>query len=307
MEEVKSEGRHVKFHVNVSKPRFTLEKDVILPAATLVQVKEALAKIQYHRIIYEQWGFEEADPNGRGILINLFGKPGTGKTLAAEAIAGSLNKNFISVGIAEIESKFMGDTSKNIQAAFRAAYQNNAVLFFDEADTLLGKRLSSVTQGVDNEVNASRSTLLMEIEKFEGIVIFSSNFAENYDKAFQNRITHHIKFILPDLDCRVSIWEKHLVSKIPLSEDRMEIIKKAALETEGFSGRDIRTVLRIALPKPFVNNTQSDTSKSLEWFHIYEAIVQVRESNKLVGKEVNSMSSSEVSATQKILGINNKQ
>ena len=91
----------------------------------------------------------------------------------------------IKVGIAEIESKLMGETSKNIQQVFSDAHAQSAVLFFDEADTLLGKRLSSVTQGVDNEVNAMRSTMLIELEKFNGIVIFATNFAKNYDEALE--------------------------------------------------------------------------------------------------------------------------
>lgn len=143
------------------------------------------------------WGFAAVDPAGKGVVLNFFGPPGTGKTLTAEALAGSLSKPLMFMSIADLESKFMGDTSKNIAQVFKTATAEGAVLFFDEADTLLGKRLSSVTQGIDNEVNAMRSTLLIELEKHEGVVIFATNFAKNYDSAFVSRISQHIQFALP--------------------------------------------------------------------------------------------------------------
>ena len=155
----------------IVKPTVTLDDDVILSVATRVQLDEGIAKLRFHKMIYEDWNFGSVDKQGRSVILNFFGAPGTGKTLTAEAFAGSLGLSIIKLGIAELESKFMGETSKNIQAVFKAATEANAVLFFDEADTLLGKRLSSVTQGIDNEVNAMRSTLLIELEKFNGIAI----------------------------------------------------------------------------------------------------------------------------------------
>jgi SpoVK/Ycf46/Vps4 family AAA+-type ATPase len=212
----------------IVKPTVTLDDDVILSVATRVQLDEGIAKLRFHKMIYEDWNFGSVDKQGRSVILNFFGAPGTGKTLTAEAFAGSLGLSIIKLGIAELESKFMGETSKNIQAVFKAATEANAVLFFDEADTLLGKRLSSVTQGIDNEVNAMRSTLLIELEKFNGIAIFATNFAKNYDEAFRSRISHHIHFDLPDLEARKNLWSKMLVEQIPLLEERNEFINWAA-------------------------------------------------------------------------------
>ncbi len=155
-----------EMHYLRRNPRFKLDEDLILPAETRLQINECLAKLRHHKTIYMDWNFGSVDPLGMGTVLNFYGPPGTGKTLAAEALAGTLGLPFISIGIAEIESKFMGETAKNIQRAFAETTETGAVLFFDEADTLLGKRLSSVTQGVDNEVSSMRSTMLIELERF---------------------------------------------------------------------------------------------------------------------------------------------
>lgn len=245
----KSKDKNSATQFTVKTPVYKLEEDVILPEGTALQIQECLAKLKYHRKIYHEWNFKAVDPLGMGTILNFFGPPGTGKTMAAEAFAGTLGLDFIHLGTADVESKFMGDTAKNIQAAFAYANQTGAVLFFDEADTLLGKRLSSVTQGVDNEVNAMRSTLLIELERFEGIAIFATNFAKNYDEAFLSRISHHVQFDLPDWNSRLSMWNRLLVPEIPLEGERNSLIAQCADSSEGLSGREIRTAVRLALPK----------------------------------------------------------
>ena len=129
-------------------PRYKLGNDVILSEATALQLKECLAKLRFRRTIYVDWNFASVDPMGLCTVINFYGPPGTGKTLSAEAVAGELGLRFLPLGIAELESKFLGDTAKNIQKAFESAREDPAVLFFDEADTLLGKRLSFRSPGL---------------------------------------------------------------------------------------------------------------------------------------------------------------
>jgi SpoVK/Ycf46/Vps4 family AAA+-type ATPase len=292
----------------IKEPRFTLEKDVILPTVSKIHIEEAILKINHHKRIYIDWGFESVDPTGRGIVLNFYGKPGTGKTLTAEALAGTLKRPFLSLGIAEIESKFMGETSKNIQTVFELAKEHDAVIFFDEADTLLGQRLSSVTQGVDNEVNSMRSTMLIELERFEGIAIFATNFVENYDKAFESRISHHVHFELPDSDGRRLIWEKMLVPKIPLSIDRETLITSLVLMSEGFSGRDIRTCMRLSLPKIILEEQGGGSNIGLKIEHVAEAIEQIKKAKKEIGKNGvgKQMSSSEIELSKNLLGLNKK-
>lgn len=281
-------------------PRYTLNEDVVLSESVRAQLDEALLKIEHYQKIYVEWGFGAVDPAGKSLILNFYGPPGTGKTLTAEAFAGSLGKKIMLVSIADLESKFMGDTSKNIVQVFEAAKAEDAVLFFDEADTLLGKRLSSVTQGIDNEVNAMRSTLLIELERHEGIVIFATNFARNYDSAFVSRISQHIMFELPGHDERRNIWSKMLVPGIPLADDRDMILDSAAQLSESLSGREIRTCMRLALPKALVQSTTPRLSAS----HIQAAIDQVRTAVAELGSTAtHHPSNSKLDVARKLLGV----
>ena len=288
--------------------KYNLDTDVILTAHTRNELEESLAKLKFHKVIYEDWGFSEVDKIGRSSILNFYGNPGTGKTLTAEAFAGRLDLPIIKVGIAEIESKLMGETSKNIQKVFQDAYDQNAVLFFDEADTLLGKRLSSVTQGVDNEINAMRSTMLIELEKFDGIVIFATNFAKNYDEAFRSRITYHVEFILPDLDTRKKLWSRMLVAKIPLADERDSLLNQCAELSDGFSGREIRTCMRLALPKALMQSGVSIEEATLSVDHLISAIENVRKSQREVGSNTNTstkrkFATQEAQVAKSILGV----
>ncbi|BCG04680.1 hypothetical protein PPGU19_092480 (plasmid) [Paraburkholderia sp. PGU19] len=286
----------------IKDPRFELTRDVVLPESTRLQLDECIAKIDFHRQIYVDWGFSAVDPMGRSTILNFYGPPGTGKTLAAEAFAGSLHMPIVHISIAELESKYMGETAKNLQAAFSAAYEADAVLFFDEADTLLGKRLSSVTQGIDNEVNAMRSTLLIELERFDGIVIFATNFARNYDEAFRSRITHHVRFDLPDEKARAGIWSRMLVERIPLVGERDSLVAAAAARSASLSGREIRTCMRLALPKALLAARASNTSAQLSIQHLDEAIAEVMNARRDVASPVRADETGHA-ATRKLLGI----
>lgn len=278
-------------------PRFTLESDVALTAEVIEQLDEAKAKIEHYQQIYLDWGFSAVDPQGTGIVLNFYGPPGTGKTLTAEALAGSLARNIMLVSITDLESKFMGETAKNIAALFRQAERENAVLFFDEADTLLGKRLSSVTQGIDNEVNAMRSTLLIELEKHAGIVIFATNFVKNYDSAFLSRITHHIGFTLPGEPERQRIWDKLLVAAIPLADDRETLIAQAVTLSDGLSGRDMRNAMRLALPKAVRSPQQQ-----LALAHIESALTQIREAYRAIASSASHIPP-HIDTARKMLGV----
>lgn len=282
-----------------ASPRFTLERDVVLSPAVKQQIDEALVKIHHHHTIYVTWGFAEVDPCGVGTILNFHGAPGTGKTLTAEAFAGSIGKRLISASIADLESKFMGDTSKNIVQLFESARAEDAVLFLDEADTLLGKRLSSVTQGIDNEVNAMRSTLLIELEKHTGVVIFATNFARNYDNAFVSRISQHVRFELPGDRERRALWARMLVPGIPLAEEREGLLDALAAISEGLSGREIRTCLRLALPKPLLDGGTGVLHRS----QLQEALAQLRAAQQDIHASRPEAVLGSVGATRKALDI----
>src|SRR5262245_34036022 len=147
----------------VEEPRRQL-KDLVIPDDTMAQLKSLLTKIKYHHVLYEDFGLSEIDPYGGRTAINLYVPPGTGRSFAAEAIAHELGMGIIRVNYAEIESKYVGETPKNIKAAFRKAKETHALLFFDEADSILGRRLTNITQGSDHAVNVSRSVMLLELD-----------------------------------------------------------------------------------------------------------------------------------------------
>lgn len=300
-----SEATPSTLQTPLREARFNLSRDVVLPARTRLQLDECLARLRFHTKIYQDWGFAAVDPMGMTAILNFYGPPGTGKTLCAEALSGQLGLPFMALGIAELESKFMGDTAKNIQATFEQARNTGALLFFDEADTLLGKRLSSVTQGVDNEVNAMRSTLLIELERFEGIVVFATNFAKSYDEAFRSRIGYHVEFCLPDLSARQQLWERFLVPQIPLAGARDALIDSASLRSDGLSGREIRTCMRLALPKSFLAAEKHGVPPCLHAEHLHTAIDEVLASHHQVATPPSTRIHSEqdVARAKSLLGL----
>lgn len=224
------------------EPRYCFDQ-IILPDKLIGQIKEALNIIQYQDLIYNQWGFSEVDSIPKSIL-NFYGPPGTGKTMCAHAIAKAINKKLLALNYAEIESKYVGEAPKNLQAAFDVAKNNDCVLFFDEADSFLGKRITNVVQGADQALNSLRSQMLILLEEFKGIVIFATNLVTNFDTAFESRILKHLKFDLPNEDARISIIEKMIPSKLPIEKKfNDEELRSLSQIVDGLSGREIKNAI----------------------------------------------------------------
>lgn len=238
-------------------PKFSLER-VILPPSVKEDVLLSLTLIENQKRIYEDWGFEEVDAKPK-LILNFYGPPGTGKTMVSHAIAKMLNKNILAVNYAEIESKYVGDAPKNLFKAFNTAKESDAVLFFDEADSFLGKRIQNVSSSSDQAINSLRSQMLILLEDFEGVVVFATNLADNYDKAFESRILKHIHFDLPTLENREAIISITIPSKVPFSEgvNREELSKKLAEISEGFSGREIKNAVLESLTSAVQRSTET--------------------------------------------------
>lgn len=182
--------------------------------------------------------------------FNLYGESGTGKTVTAHAISSYLEKKIVLVNYADIESKYVGETSKNLVNLFAFALENNAVIIFDEADALLSKRVTSMSSTSDVSVNQTRNVLLHLLDGYNGIVLFTTNFVSNYDSAFYRRILAHIKFDLPNKAMREKIWLHFLVDAFPIDEDKNVMAEKLS-SIDGLSGSDIsncmlRTAIHIA-------------------------------------------------------------
>jgi SpoVK/Ycf46/Vps4 family AAA+-type ATPase len=225
----------------VETPRRRLQ-DLVVPDETMRQLRSLLTKIKYHKVLYEDFGLGEIDPHGGRTAINLYGPPGTGKSFCAEAIAHELGMGMIRANYAEIESKYVGETAKNIRAAFEKARETEALLFFDEADSILGRRLSNVRQSTDHAVNVSRSVMLLELDRFSGVTVFATNLASNYDTAFVRRILGHIEMPLPGSDLRARLWRYHIPARMPV---RLSDADWTTLVTEsaGLSGGDILNIV----------------------------------------------------------------
>ena len=158
--------------------------------------------------------------------------------------------------------------------------------------------MSSVTQGVDAEINMTRSTMLIEMDNFTGVLVFASNFPENYDSAFRRRISHHIHYQLPDLEARIRLWDMHLVPNIPLQcESREQLLKDLAEKSESFSGGYILQAMRLALPMA-VDPIEPEKSQLTEE-HLFKSIELVKRGMREVGSDVQER----LSDTREMFGI----
>ena len=230
----------------LSEPVYSFD-DVVLDEMVREEINHILTMVKHRELLYEKWNLKSVFPVQKSISINLYGASGTGKTMTAHAIANRLGKKVLLVSYAEIESKFVGETSKNLVALFDFAGRSGAVLVFDEADALLSKRVTSMTNATDVSVNQTRNVLLKLLDEFQGIVIFTTNFISNYDSAFFRRIFAHIEFPLPDREARKRIWEHYLVDALPLDVPKQEASELLS-NIEGATGADIsNAVLKTAV------------------------------------------------------------
>jgi SpoVK/Ycf46/Vps4 family AAA+-type ATPase len=226
--------------VETITPERTLA-DVILPPQTRRTLEQALAEVRNHTLIFSRWGLGERHTSGRGLAFNFAGPPGTGKTICAEAIAHELGMKLLVVDYAEAESMWIGETPKNIVAAFRAAVEKNAVLFFDEADAIATRRSAGAPLRADREANLTVNILLRELEAFNGIVIFATNLASNFDRAFERRIRTHVLFEMPGVEERARIWQLQIhPQKTPLASD---VDFRGLAERYVVSGGDIKNAV----------------------------------------------------------------
>lgn len=216
---------------------------VVLPEATKNEIERAIGVLNAERKVFDEWGLRTIIPYASS-AIGFYGPPGTGKTMTAEAIAQKLGRKIISATYADITSKYFGVGAKMIKALFMAAERENAVLFIDEADVLLSKRQTDISDATQ-ALNAIKSQLLITLEKFKGIAIFATNLIVNYDSAFLSRLKN-IEFTMPDKNAREKIWWNHLKTDkvhIPLNKDVN--ISKIAKDYE-FCGRDIKNAVKDA-------------------------------------------------------------
>jgi len=259
-------------------PRRTFD-DVILPPATRRALDTALAQVTQHDLIFNRWGLGERHPAGLALAFNFAGPPGTGKTICAEAIAHALGRRLLLVRYAELESLWAGETPKNVAAVFRRAREEQAVLLFDEADALASRRSTSPHHGFEREANTTISVLLQELERYDGVVIFATNLAANFDPAFERRIRTHVMFEMPGPAERAQIWRVQLHPlRTPLGAD---VDFTSLAERYDVSGGDIRNaVLKAALAA--AAEPGPDAAKRIEQRHFETGIEDVVASRRVM-------------------------
>ncbi|MEB3883438.1 AAA family ATPase [Lyngbya sp. CCY1209] len=218
-------------------PQWRLD-EIALSKSTREQIEEMIAYVNNRDKLFVEWEFNRFLKTGKGLSINFFGPSGTGKSITAEAIAHQLEMSIIKVNYGELESELVGGTSKNISKVFQESEKSRSLLFFDEADAVLSKRISNLSQAADYGVNSAKSTLLTLMDKFNGVIVFATNLFENYDDAFLRRIIFNVEFPVPDREMRTQLWQFHLSKNIPKNIS----YERATEMSEGLCGGDIRNI-----------------------------------------------------------------
>ena len=190
---------------------------LILPKKETAQIQEILDACRVRTHVLSHWGFGKRITTGRGMVLLFSGEPGTGKTLCAEILSSELEIPMFRVSVPRIMSKWVGETEKNIADVFRKAKGSHSMLLFDEADSLFTNRVK-VENSVDRFANMETNLLLQEIERFEGVVVLTTNHEKNMDDAFQRRIQFKVSFPFPEADERARIWKALIPPECPTED-----------------------------------------------------------------------------------------
>ncbi len=210
--------------------------DIVLPESSLDALHAIAAQVRQQGKVLERWGFAAQTARGLGISALFHGQSGTGKTLAAEVLAGELKLDLFRIDLSQVVSKYVGETEKNLRAIFDAAEHTGSVLLFDEADSLFGKR-SEVRDSHDRYANIEISYLLQRMEAYRGLAILTTNLRSGMDTAFLRRIRFFVNFPFPDAGMRRRIWERMFPASMPA--ERLDMDKLARLNLPGGNIRNI--------------------------------------------------------------------
>lgn len=258
------ETRHLKAYI---RPKIDFDS-VVIEDAKRVQILEALEQINQHDLIFETWGFAATIEKGRGVSLLFYGPPGTGKTLMAQAIADKLDKKLKVISTADIESSQPGEAERNIRKHFKDAKDGKTILLFDECDSLIYTRTN-----VGPILGAQINELLSQIERFNGITVFTTNRLGTLDEAVNRRLALKLEFAMPTQEQRVLIWKRMIPEQAPLASN-IDWERLAIIEVTG--GYIKNAVLRAA--RMAAVEKKADADKQITMEHLIEAIKQEAES-----------------------------
>lgn len=243
------------------EPKYTWD-DIVLHPNQITQLQDICKEAEYRDLVHQKWGFADKLSLGKGLNVLFSGSSGTGKTMAAEVIAHQLQLDLYKIDLSQIVSKYIGETEKNLNRIFTAATNSNAILFFDEADALFGKR-SEVQDARDRYANIEVGYLLQKMEEYEGIAILTTNLRSNIDEAFERRLRFIIEFTLPDTKNRHLIWQRIFPKNAPCSHNLdLELLA----QNFEITGANIRY---IALTAAFL---AADDGGVIEMVHLIRAL-----------------------------------
>ncbi len=206
---------------------FTWEDLMISPESEGL-LRMAADRVRFRATVNEDYGFAKKLPYGRGVAIVFYGPPGTGKTMAAQVLANELGLDIYRIDLSQVSSKYIGETEKNLGVVFDAAKNSNAILFFDEADSLFSKR-TEISSSNDKYANAETSYLLQKIEEYSGVSVLATNNMQNFDAAFKRRMTFLIPIEAPNEETRIRLWESVFPEDVPISPQvDMRILARVA-------------------------------------------------------------------------------
>lgn len=248
---------------------YTLD-DLKLPARPKQQLLNIAAHVLYRHKVYDEWNMESRYAYGRCVSALFVGPPGTGKTMAVHVLSGMLELPVYAIDLSQVVDKYIGETEKRLEKIFDAAEKSNVILFFDEADSIFGKR-SEVNDAKDKYANTEVSYILQRIEQYDGIVILATNYKRNIDEAFMRRMRYLVEFQMPSQELREQIWRASFAPETPLADvDFAYLARQFEL-----SGGSIKNV---ALNAVF-QAAQEDTAVAMR--HI---LVSLRDENLKMGK-----------------------
>lgn len=234
--------------------------DLILPDAQKQTIRDIVAHVRWRTRVYETWGFSRKSSRGLGISAVFMGPSGTGKTMAAEVIAQALQLDLYRIDLSMVVSKYIGETEKNLRQVFQAGERSGAILLFDEADALFGKR-SEVKDSHDRYANVEVAYLLQRFESYRGLSILTTNMKASIDPAFMRRIRFVVQFLFPEGAQRAAIWRRIFPSETPTAG--LNIDKLAQLNVAG------GTIRNIALNAAF---SAAEANEHVTMAHILHAV-----------------------------------
>lgn len=275
------ENQEVGFLVDPDH-RHELE-NMVLYTETRQSLQVGLNRVMRRNELEEVWQLSRIEPRANRCVLNLHGPPGTGKTMSAYAVAKRFGKKVYQVDYSQIISKWVGETAKMISAAFECARRHDAILLFDEADSLVSKRvdMSGEAQSWATSINQNRNVFMQELDRHDGVVLMSTNKFCNFDEAFLRRIACHIPYRLPNRAMRIKLFKVHLPENNRVRVDNWETIGKAS---KNFSGGDIFNVVVNTI------NRASLADDPASWFlttdDLMAEIARVAEAKKQHGSRV---------------------